>query len=291
MVVKAKQKKGVEIIKGDGQREVFSKKKLLRSLRRSGASPAVAERVASEVESSLHDGMQTRDIYRRAFQLLRKKDTLLPVAHKYNLRKAIMELGPDGFAFEKFVGEIFKALGFKVRVGVMIDGWCIDHEVDVSAKKDGVHNLIECKFHNTTGYKTDLKVALYVRERFQDIEKKNEHDTPEKTREHEGWLVTNTKLTTKAIRYSECVGTHVIGWGYPKKGQDNLEDLIERSGIYPVTILTSLSKQQKKILMQDGVITCRQIYKNRQPLLAAGINENKIALIIKEIEILWHHLG
>jgi len=118
----AKQQKVVEIIKGDGERQVFSKKKLIGSLRRSGASLQIAEHVASEVESTLRDGMQTRDIYRKAFQLLRSKETLLPIVHKYNLRNAIMELGPDGFMFEKFVGEIFKSLGYEVKVGVIVNG-------------------------------------------------------------------------------------------------------------------------------------------------------------------------
>lgn len=275
----------MEIVKADGKKEVFSKKKLLRSLRRSGASVFVAEKIAHEVEESLHEGMKTKDIYRRAFHLLRQKDTL-PIAHRYELRGAIMELGPDGFMFEKFIGEIFKALGYTVKIGIIVDGWCIDHEIDVSAKKDGTHVLVECKFHNTTGSKTDLKVALYVRERFQDIEKKHEHDNAAGSRVHEGWLITNTKLTTKAIQYSQCVGQKIVGWGYPSKGHGNLEDLIEQTGVYPITIITLLSKHHKKRLMQEGIITCRQVYVASHMLRAVGVDENRIQSILREIESL-----
>lgn len=275
----------MEIIKADGQKEAFSKKKLLRSLRRSGATSLVAERIADEIETSLHEEMQTKDIYRKAFQMLRQGETL-PVAHKYNLRNALMELGPDGFAFEKFVGEIFKALGYQVKVGVIIDGWCIEHEVDVSAKKDGTHVLVECKFHNMKGSKTDLKVALYVRERFQDIEKKHEHANAAGSRAHEGWLITNTKLTTKAIQYSVCCGLKVVGWGYPPKGHGNLEDMIEQTGVYPITILTLLSKQQKKRLMQEGIITCSQAHADPNVLRSVGVDDNRIQSIMHEIESL-----
>ncbi|MCK5027217.1 MAG: restriction endonuclease [Candidatus Pacebacteria bacterium] len=275
--------KGIEIIKANGQREIFSEKKLLRSLRRAGASGRMAQDVLDKVLNTLKEGMQTRDIYRLAFRLLRKSNGQ-SVAYRYNLRNAIMELGPDGFAFEKFVGEILRALGHEVKVGIIMQGWCIEHEIDVSAKKDGTHILVECKFHNTTGYKTDLKVALYVRERFQDIEKKREHEHPERSRYHVGWLVTNTKLTTKAIQYSECIGQKVIGWGYPKKGQGNLEDLIEQSGIHPITGLTTLSKQQKKHLMRDGVITCRQIHREPKVLAKAGVGEGRIPAILREIK-------
>jgi hypothetical protein len=271
----------IEIVKGSGEREIFSEKKLVSSLLRSGSSLAIAEHIVDEIKRLLHDGMHTSEIYKRAFQMLRKQESF-PVAYRYNLRNAMMELGPEGFVFEKFVGEIFKQQGYKVKVGIIMDGWCVEHEVDVSAKKGDTHVLVECKFHNSTGYKTDLKVALYVRERFQDIEKKHEHENPTGSRCHEGWLITNTKLTSKAIQYSECVGLKVVGWGYPKRGQGNLEDLVVQSGIYPVSLLFSLSKQQRHQLLQNGIVTCNQLIKNPAALSAIGISNTKFTPILKE---------
>ena len=277
-----KTQKGIEIIKADGTRQIFSEKKLMRSLRRSGASKKIAESISTQITSKIKPGMHTGDIYRQAFRLLRRGDTK-PVAFRYNLRNAVMELGPDGFPFEKFMGDILKELGYKVRVGVMVRGWCIEHEVDVSAVKDDEHILVECKFHNRTGIKTDLKVALYVKERFEDIEKKYKSDNPNGNHHYKGWLVTNTKLTTKAIQYSKCVGLHVIGWGYPKEG--NLEDLILKTKIHPITALTTLSTQQKRQLLERKVVVCRNL-NNRNILRGIGLNDKKIDAVLREVESL-----
>lgn len=274
---------GVEIIKADGTRQIFSERKLIRSLRRSGATVEVARNIASQIKDEIHSGMYTRDIYRRAFRLLRRGKTR-PVAIRYNLRNTMMELGPSGFAFEKFMGEILKELGYKVRVGVIIRGWCIEHEVDVSARKDDTHILVECKFHNKAGIKTDLKVALYVKERFEDIEKKYKYDNPNGNHHYKGWLVTNTKLTTKAIRYSECVGTQVVGWGYPRKG--NLEDLILETKIHPITALTTLSAQQKRQLLEMDVVLCRDVLDGPDILRRIGIQDKKIKTILREAEMI-----
>ena len=276
-----KLQKGVEIIKADGTRQIFSERKLMRSLRRSGASVNVAKNIATQITREITVGMHTRDIYRRAFRLLRRGETK-QIACRYNLRNAIMELGPDGFAFEKFIGEIFKKLGYKTRVGVMIRGWCIDHEVDVSAKKDDTHILVECKFHNRAGIKTDLKVALYVKERFDDIEKKYKSDNRSGNHYYNGWLVTNTKLTTKAIQYSKCAGLYVVGWGYPRKG--NLEDLILETKIHPVTALTTLSMQQKRQLLERKVVVCRDIHNNSDVLRQIGVPEKRINTVLREVE-------
>ena len=276
-----KTQENIEIIKADGTRQIFSEKKLMRSLRRSGASIEVAKSITSQIKKDIHPGMHTKDIYRRAFRLLRRGETK-QIAFRYNLRNAIMELGPDGFAFEKFMGEILKELGYKVRVGIIISGWCIDHEVDVSAKKDNKHILVECKFHNRTGIKTDLKVALYVKERFEDIEKKYKYDNPDGDHYYKGWLVTNTKLTTKAIQYSKCSGLYVVGWGYPKEG--NLEDLILETKIHPITALTNLSAQQKHFLLARHLVVCRDIANKVNVLRQIGINDKKINVILREIE-------
>ena len=276
-----KLQKGIEIIKADGTRQIFSERKLMRSLRRSGASVDVAKNIATQITREITTGMRTRDIYRRAFQLLRR-GTTRPVAFRYNLRNAIMELGPDGFPFEKFIGEIFKKLGYKTRVGVMISGWCIDHEVDVSAKKDDTHILVECKFHNRAGIKTDLKVALYVKERFDDIEKKYKNDNPNGNHHYKGWLVTNTKLTTKAIQYSKCAGLYVVGWGYPREG--NLEDLILETKIHPVTALTTLSAQQRRRLLEKNVIVCRDVYNTSNILRQIGVSDKRINAVLREVK-------
>jgi hypothetical protein len=202
------------------------------------------------------------------------------VAAQYSLRRAIREMGPSGFPFEQYVGEIFRLKGYSVRVGLIVQGWCVDHEVDVSARKDGAHILIECKFHNEEGFKTDLKVALYVKERFQDIKKRHESTNDANEHFHEAWLVTNTKLTSKAIEYSKCAGLNVIGWSYPKKG--NLQDLVNETRLYPITVLTTLSGAEKRRLMDNGIVLFRDLFSRRKTLHGLGLDEQKINRVLAE---------
>lgn len=274
--------KHIWVVKANGDKQIFSEKKLRKSLHQSGAAQVVIDQIVSQIKNELHDGDTTRAIYRRAYSLLRKRKDTATVAVDYNLRAAIMELGPSGFPFENFVGEIFRSKGYTVEVGVMEKGWCVDHEVDVSARKDGVHHLMECKFHNQFGVKSDLKTALYVMERYRDIERHHEHVRAEKSRYHETWLITNTKLTSKAIQYGTCAGMHVIGWNYPKEG--NLYDLILETGVHPITALTTLSVSHKKQLMKKNIVLCRDIYRKKGVLKSVGISESKIQEVLKQIQ-------
>ena len=116
---------------------------------------------------------------------------------------------------------MIKSKGFAVEVGKIVEGFCVKHEVDVVGKKTGHHIMVECKLHNSLGIKSDVKVALYVQARFEDIKRKWEDQRDHDTKFHEAWLVTNTKLTLDAIRYAVCVRMKAIGWSYPD--EDNLQ--------------------------------------------------------------------
>ena len=270
------------VIKASGEKEIFNQIKLRDSLRRSGACEKDIANVVTQVLSELKDGMTTEKIYRHAFALLKRM--LKGVAAQYNLRRAVREMGPSGFPFEQYIGEIFRAKGYDVHVGLIIQGWCVDHEVDVSAKKGGTHLLIECKFHNEEGFKTDLKVALYVRERFNDIQKKHESVKDETEEFHEAWLVTNTKLTSKAIEYSKCAGLNVVGWNYPKVG--NLQNLINETKLYPITALTTLSGADKRHLMDHDIVLFRDLFSQRKMLHGLGLDEAKINKVLEEAKAL-----
>ena len=128
-------------------------------------------------------------------------------AGKYRLKNAIMELGPTGYPFEHFVGAILRTQGYKVKVGVLIDGKCVQHEVDVVAEKDNKIIVVECKFHRSAGKKSDVKIPLYIRSRFNDIYDKWSADGTLGDKEYEGWLVTNTHFTTDAEKYGKCKWT------------------------------------------------------------------------------------
>ncbi len=274
------------ITKSNGTKELFEEDKLIESLKHSGGSDAVIAQVMERVSAELVNGISTTDIYRHAFELLRKES--IPAASRYSLRRALTELGPDGFPFEKFVAEIFKAQGFMTLNDQVVNGHCVPHEVDVIAWNQEKLIMVEAKFHNEFGLKSDIKTVLYVKARFDDLkdQKFNYATAPGAANAHtegrtltEGWLVTNTKFTDQAIRYGECVNLKMIGWNYPAKG--NLNDLIIEARLHPFTALASLSLTQKHALLGMGVILCKQITPDL--LHSAGIDRARIDEVMSEI--------
>lgn len=212
----------MEIVKANGERETFVPEKLEASLLRAGASPEEVKGVVDHIVATLRDGMTTKELYEHAFRYL--AEWKKPVAKRYSLRRALMEMGPTGFPFEDLVAEILKEKGFETLTRQTVLGGCVPHEVDVVAWNKKKLIMVEAKFHNELGTKSDLKTALYIKARFDDL-KDNVYDYGGEDRKlTEGWLVTNTKFSSTAIHYGICQNLVMIGWNYPEKG--NLEDLI-----------------------------------------------------------------
>jgi len=271
----------ISITKSDGTKQLFEEEKLINSLRHVGASPEAIDDVVEEVEREIYDGMTTVEIYRRAFDLLRKHSS--PVAAKYSVRRAMIELGPDGFPFEKFVARIFKMWGYEAVTDQTVIGKCAEHEVDVIAWKDNSLAMVEAKYHNEFGLKSDLKVSLYVKARYDDLSE-NEYDFGgTKRRLSEKWIITNTKFTDKAIRYSECSGIKLLGWNYPSKG--NLHELISENGLHPITCLTSLSRDQKRELVGLNTLVCLDLVGNPGVLNKIGIKTEDTEKILTEAQV------
>lgn len=272
----------IYITKANGDRELFDTKKLLLSLRRSGAADSASQKVADHIVKELKDGMSTTYIYRHAFSLLRKIEQQ-PVAARYSLRRAILELGPTGFPFEDYIAEVFSGLGYNTTTGQMIEGKCATHEVDMIAHKENQCIGAEIKFHNSLGIKTDLKVALYVHARFEDTKGSLCSEDDESVKE-EGWLITNTKFTKNAIAYSRCVNLTLLGWNYPQKR--SLLDLIQETAVYPITTLSTLTHAEKTALLEVGIVLCRDLGSDTGVLYRAGVKSSKIATVIEESQAL-----
>ncbi|MBI3573524.1 restriction endonuclease [Candidatus Kaiserbacteria bacterium] len=265
------------VIKGDGEREEFQIDKLVRSLTHSGADTALSGRIAGEIARGVTDGMTTTEIYQKAFRMLHKEESV--VAARYSMRRAILDLGPTGFPFEDFIGELFRARGYTTSTRVVVKGRCAEHEVDVVMRKGNRTIGAELKFHNTPGFKTDIKTALYVRARYWDIEWGAE-DRHEKAGIDEGWLITNTKFTTNAMDYAECAGIALLGWNYPKSA--GLSEMIKQTGIYPITVLTTLSKTDKARLLAAGVTLCHTIMQRPDSLAVLGLPPAKVRSVVAE---------
>ena len=268
----------VFIKKASGEQQIFSEDKLRRSLARSGAPENVVDGVLSRITNSLKPGMSTRTIYRQAFSLLKRHSG--PAASRYSLKQALVELGPSGHPFERVVGEILRARGYEVSVAQVVPGHCVRHEIDVLAQTDDHSIMVECKFHHERGLSVDVKVALYVRARFEDLQKAWEGHVTAARQFHEAWLVTNARMTTDATEYSRCVGLKALSWDYPPG--ESLPVLIEQARLHPVTSLTMLSPGQKKQLVANGFILCTDL--TNQALLEINVTGKKAEQVLKERE-------
>ena len=271
-------KKAINIIKYSGEVEAFNIEKLKRSLRHSKASEQLVLEIVDEVQKQLTEEMTTKRIYEIAYTILKQKSK--SSSARYKLKKAIMEFGPTGYPFEKFVEKILDYEGFKTDVGVIMQGDCVTHEVDVTAVKENEHYLVECKFHSDQGRNCNVKIPLYIQSRFKDLEIKWLKNKDHSLKFHKGWVYTNTRFSTDAIQFGECVGLGLVSWDYPE--QNSLKYKIDRSRLYPITALSLLSKQDKLNILNKGIVICREICDNPELLNDLEIATSKKKRILRE---------
>jgi hypothetical protein len=265
------------ITKADGTVEEFRPEKLRQSLERAGAASSEIDNIVLEIEKVAHEGISTQDIYKHAFAML--KGAQASVVARYTLRRALFDLGPTGFPFEDFLARLFQTQGYKTEVGVIMNGKCAVHEIDLAAYKDDHSFVAEAKFHARTGLKSDLQVAMYSYARLLDLSEMKicaEDICGVKNLK----IITNTKFTSAAIKYANCVGVELLGWDYPK--EDNLYSLIEKTKLYPVTVLQDLSTEQKALLLEMGMVVCEDIVKEPHKLKSLGLSSTAMETLLSE---------
>ncbi|NRD24636.1 restriction endonuclease [Winogradskyella litoriviva] len=269
----------INIIKSSGEKVRFSLDKLRSSLKNTGADKETIDGIIDNVRDELYQGISTKEIYNRAFALLKKKKSYF--ASKYKLKKAIYELGPTGFPFERFISELLKYSGYKTEVGQILQGKCVKHEIDVLAHKKNKTTIIECKYHSEQGLNCNVKIPLYINSRYQDVKSFWNANLKNGTLLDQGWVVTNTRFTEDALLYGKCCGLYLLSWDYPKN--DALKDRIDRLGLYPITVSTLLSKREKQFLLSRDVVMCRQLLHDKFYLDHLGISESRKNKILNEI--------
>ncbi len=251
----------------------------MRSLRKIGTDKETADMIVQKIESDLtEEGHTTKEIYRQAFTLLRKHQR--PVALRYSLKRAIAELGPSGFPFEKFVAEIFKAQGYQTFTDQIVLGTCVPHEIDVVAFNDKELIMTEAKFHTDFGAHSDLKVALYIKARFEDLQNTVFKFGGKERKLTRGMLITNTNFSSTAIQYGECVHLNMVGWNYPH--DKNLHHLIEGLNLVPLTVLTTLNQSEKKMFLANDIVLSKQLG-DFGLLKSYGFDDLKAQSVIKEV--------
>ncbi|MFN8393075.1 MAG: ATPase [Bacteroidia bacterium] len=271
-------RKHPEIQKSSGEVVPFDDAKFRASLMRSGASEEEVKIVSEQVKAALYPGIPTEEIYGLAYSLLKRKSHRQ--AGRYKLKQALLELGPSGFPFERFVGALLVHQGFVCEYDQVLPGKCVHHELDLIAQKEEVLRYIECKFHQQRGQKTDVKVSLYLHSRFRDLDEARHLKRQKPAPPFEGWLFTNTRFSDDALTYGRCAGMHLVSWDHPSGG--SLKEMIESSGIFPITCLSGLTADEKRYLMEHHVVTCCDLDRHAEVLAAAGIGPERLETICNE---------
>lgn len=270
----------LHVLKKSGKKEKFDEPKLVRSLEFTGATDEQINKVLKHIKKNLKPGIPSSRIYSLAFYELRKISHTLSAY--YGTKKALSELGPDGYVFERYVARILTFAGYSTVNNVIIEGRCVSHEIDVIADKnaDGQEQerlLIECKFHHSDDRRNDVKTALYVKARSLDIEQAQQGIDFSRF-----VLVSNTAFSGDAIRYASCAGLYLWGANFPP--QSTIQDFIREYRLDPVTALSSLKKAEKRMLIDSDIYLIRDVLDNPKVLQDIGLESTRAHRVISEIK-------
>ena len=274
------------VINLKGEEEPFSFKKVFQSAKRAGANSALAKEIASKIKALVYPGIKTQEIFSKVKKFLKEEDEGAGI--RFNLKEAMRKLGPSGFPFEKYIGEIFAVHGFKAKLNQNIKGKYADYEIDFIAQKENLVYIGECKFRHRRGERVDMSIALAFSAKFQDIELGNY------LKKFEGCeirpiIVTNAKFSSSAKKYAKGVGINLLGWNYPES--KGLEKMIETENLYPITIFPSLKGFLIDIFSENKLMLAKNVLKFSPEQLAKklGVDRNKIAPLVEEAKILFEN--
>ncbi|MEM7819455.1 MAG: ATP cone domain-containing protein [Candidatus Aenigmatarchaeota archaeon] len=261
------------VIKADGSKEEFQPNKIIKTCMRAGTTRSMAEEIANKISKRVRNGWTTHKIYNLILSELEKID------HKssflFTLRHAITNLG--SFNFEIYAKKILESHGYRCEWNKLINGKCVEHQVDIIAKKDKLF-LVECKHHINPHRFCGLGILLQVQARLEDIkdgfaENKNKYNFDF------AWIFNNTKFSYHAKKYAEAKRIILTGWGYKKEYA--LENMAHSKKIYPVTILKAAPDIYKKLL-DNEIITLQDLITNKD--IEKKIRSSDLSNIIKQAE-------
>ncbi len=260
------------IYKQTNELEKFSKEKILTSLSKLGFSLQEAEEIYENLKDKILQARSSQEIFLIILDYLKINHPTL--ATKYNLKKGILRFGPTGFPFEKYFARVLNAYGFQTKLNVTLEGKCAIHEIDILAKNQDLNYIIECKFHNTQGIKTDTKHILVLWARYLDLKEKSQSNLVP-------WIVTNTKITLDAFKFCNCRGIKITSWNWPL--DENLFQLITHWGLWPIGILLTLDQKKLEELLNIDVILVLDLFDKDKNLLK-NILKEKYDEVMKEAQ-------
>ncbi len=253
----------MQVKKHSGELVTFNPESLKNSLRKSGANAQQVEEVFERILSEMYEGITTRLLYEKAFAYL--KQYRRAFAAKYSLKKALRDLGPSGFYFEKWVCSLMQYLGYQSISGQTLQGHAVTHEIDVIAIKDEDFNIVECKLRNDPEAKISVTTPMYFLSRMKDVSDIHYHYFNKSRIITKGWIITNAYFTKDALDFGAFYGIEMLSWDYP---QDKaIKNLTDDGNLYPITCLTVLKDIQKMLLLDNNIILVQSLIDNPDKLL------------------------
>ena len=265
------------VIKASGKAETFSRRKLYQSIKRTGLPRRECRKISEKVSHEVGEGTNTDEIFKKTLNLVKKASPIASV--NYSLKKALFDLGPEGHFFEIFVARYFEEIGYETEICKTYQGKFVKHEVDVVGRLNGGRFFSECKFHNRAGIKNDIKVALYVKARWDDLKEGPEgHDLKRFI------VVSNTAFSVDALTYARGTGLELLGVNSPQR--ESFLETIKKMRLFPVTSLRSLQKPVKKQLLDRGIVLAKDLIHHKALLTRLGLSQNEIERTMKELEVM-----
>ena len=234
--------------KKDGRIEPFTRSKIISTCIRAGGTYDVCCTITKEIERKFGGIIDSG--YLLSYVRNRLKELGLYEAYiRYPLKEALYSL--EGKEFEWYVARLLALEGYRVtkKDSLTIQGKCIEHEIDVLAERDRTTYIVECKHHMDLQILTDLTAVMKHYARFLDIKHRFRKPVP--------MVITNTKFTPHAIRYSRCVGMILIGWNVPYSRGINA--IIEKHKAYPLTLF-NIEKYYRDLLRDHKIYTTLDLY-------------------------------
>jgi len=268
----------MKVTKYNGELVDYNPKALKISLTKSGASKEEVEEVFELLSKDIYDGIGTQDLYNLAFESLKRYRN--SYAARYSLKKALRDLGPEGYYFEKYIKRLMESVGFQAVNGQTVQGDAVTHEIDVIAQKDEVLYFCECKFRNDIDAKISVTTPMYFMSRMIDVKNRTFTYFGKTLHPTKGFLVTNAYFTSDSVDWAKHYNIGMISWNYPD--QMSLKYLIDNLAIYPVTCLTSLTKEQHKVLMDAGCLLVKDILNQEDYLKSLKLPNHLIDQLVEE---------
>ena len=267
----------VLVTKADGSKQDFSKSKIIHTILKMGLDIHTANEIADKIERKIFNGVHTKKILQMIFSEAQAHRP--EYKNRIDLRDAISLLRPKP-DFEIFILQILKENGYDVSPAQLIEGKCVEHEIDGIARKGSEAVYLEVKHHLNPHIFTGLDVALNTWATYMDLIQGNEAGK-NRYKFNKALIAVNTKFSDHAIQYAVCKGLSLLGWKYP--AENGLEKMIEDGKLYPITFLKSLDRETEEKLGDNGIVMIKQLLEKdaREISRNARISDKKLNKLIE----------